>query len=73
MSTNSPIIKCCTCQCNKKNTFVKKVGNKFFDFCPDCWSDMLWTRKVLENGTNWLVNKYPEKYAKMDQISVVAV
>lgn len=71
MSTT--IRKCCTCQQNKKDTFIKKVGNNFFDFSPECWSDMLWTRRVLENGTDWLVNKHPNKYVKIDQISVEAL
>ena len=70
MDKENEIIFCEICTKNKKDVVLKKIGKKFFDVCPQCITELKWTTAVLESGTDWLVNRYPEKYAKFSNISV---
>ena len=64
--------RCCTCFKNKQVTVNKRVGKGFYDFCPECWEDMKWTQASLRSGTDKLTTKYPDKYIKNSQFSVIS-
>jgi hypothetical protein len=63
---------CVCCNKNKKETILQKINKKFYNLCPDCVQDTKWTQKVLEIGTNWILEKMPEKYQRTSKFSVTA-
>ena len=64
------IAPCQICNKNKKDVSLKKLDSKFFAMCKNCELELKWTTKCLEIGTDWLIEKFPEKYAKFSKIAV---
>ena len=51
----------------------KRLMKGFSNLCPECVEDLKWTNKCLEIGTDFLVDKLPEKYVKFSKYSVTAL
>jgi hypothetical protein len=64
---------CDICKIAKAGVVVKKVGNKFHALCSTCIEDLKWVQKILEIGTNWIVEKHPDQYIKTSKFSVMAI
>jgi hypothetical protein len=42
----------------------------FKSLCPECVENLKWTSKVLEIGTDWVIEKFGKNYVKFSKFSV---
>jgi hypothetical protein len=68
-----PTITCEVCLENKKDIQTKRMVKGFHQLCPDCIERAKWVDRCLMVGTNDIIKKFPERYAKFSKISVTCL
>jgi hypothetical protein len=63
--------ECACCHLQRQTLKDIKLMHSIKAICKDCQEEIKWTNKILKIGTDWILQKFPKKYIRFNQFSVI--